>query len=199
MAGLGKNFSKNNDGFRKESDSYPTPYSITEQLFEVEKFNIKNSVLEPCHGEHKAIVKILEKTGFYHIESFDLNEGSDFLLYSEKIKHEYIVTNPPYSLAYEFIMKAKKIATKKIAMLLPLPYLHGQARLHNIWLDQEFPLSKVHVFSRYPMLGGELREDGKYTTGMQVYAWFIWDKSHNGAATIGWIDNQKFVISKKDL
>jgi hypothetical protein len=199
MSGIGKNYSKNNDGMRKESDAYPTPYSMTKQLLEVENFDHRHSVLEPCHGKDKAIVKVLKDDGFWFIDSGDIADGQNFLVRNGRIKFEYIITNPPYSLAFEFIQQAKKIATKKIAMLLPLPYLHGQERLKNIWLDTEFPFSKVHVFSRYPMLGPALREDGKYTTGMQVYGWFIWDKSHRGPATIGWIDNQKFVISKKDL
>ena len=49
------------------------------------------------------------------------------------------------------------------------------------------------------MLGEELREDGKYTTGMMVYAWFVWEKNYSGEPTISWIDNNDDVLSKKDI
>jgi hypothetical protein len=65
-------------------------------------------------------------------------------------------------------------------------------------MDKQYGLKKVYVFTRYPMLGDTLREDGKYNTGMMVYAWYIFENHFGGAATIDWIDNNKDVLSKKD-
>ena len=48
------------------------------------------------------------------------------------------------------------------------------------------------------MLGEELREDGKYNTGMMVYAWFVWENGYSGLPMIDWIDNNQDVLSKKD-
>ena len=81
-------------------------------------------------------------------------------------------------------------------MLLPLNYLHEIQRYREVWLDTEFPLKKVYVFCRYPMLSNEIREDGKYGSGMMVYAWFIWDREHKGSATIDWIDNSDDIVKK---
>lgn len=121
----------------------------------------------------------------------------NFLLEDEQ--HDQIITNPPFSLAFEFIQQAKHIARYKFAMLLPLSYLHGKTRLDQIWSDKVFPLARVHVFCRYPMLGDVLRPDGKYRTGMMVYAWYVWDRSHDGHAEIHWIDNQPFILSARDV
>ena len=55
------------------------------------------------------------------------------------------------------------------------------------------------MFTRYPMLGDELREDGKYRTGMMVYAWYVWENGYGGLPMIDWIDNNDDVLSKKDL
>lgn len=194
----GKNFSKNNiSGARKESDFYETPYSMTLQLLQHEKFLSSRNILEPSCG-HGAISMVLHDNGYENIQESDIKMGSNFLESNEKFKFDYIITNPPFSIALEFILKAKKISTWKIAFLLPLTYLHGQTRLKTIYNDREFPLARVHVFSRYPMLGDQLRKDGKYHTGMQVYAWYVWDKTHRGAPNICWIDNQKYVIGKGD-
>ena len=53
-------------------------------------------------------------------------------------------------------------------------------------------------FCRYPMLGEKLREDGKYNTGMMVYAWYVWDKEYSGEPVIRWIDNDGDVLRKED-
>jgi len=113
--------------------------------------------------------------------------------FTEELFHQ------PFSLAYEFIIKAKEIITEKFALLLPLSYLHGEQRYNNIYKDKTVPLTKIYVFTRYPMLVEPLREDGKYHTGMMVYAWFVWEKNKNiYNPEIYWISNQKYVLSKKD-
>lgn len=95
-------------------------------------------------------------------------------------------------------MQAKKLARKKFAFLLPLSYLHGKKRFDNIYSDRKYGLSKVHVFTRYPMLGEELRPDGKYHTGMMVYAWYIFENGYDMTPTIHWIDNNDDVINQSN-
>lgn len=179
----GKNFSTNNTGKRRKSDFYETPYSLTWLLLEQEK--LSGSVLEPACGSG-AISKIVGGNA-YDIEK-------DFL--KEQGEYDTVITNPPYSLAYEFILKAKKVATKKIIFLLPLSYLHGKKRFDTIWNNKEFPLARIYVFTRYPMLGEKLRQDGKHNTGMMVYAWYVWEKEYKGEPIIRWLDNNKYVLLK---
>lgn len=188
----GKNFSCNNLGQRKKSDFYETPYSITQQFLDREK--LSGSILEPASGLG-AIAKILRKNN-YEITEKDLSLGDDFL--KENDKFDTIITNPPFSLAFEFIQKAKEVSNY-FAFLLPLSYLHGKKRFDYIYSDHNFPLSRIYVFTRYPMLGEILREDGKYNTGMMVYAWFVWDKFSVGREPIiRWIDNNHNVLTKED-
>jgi hypothetical protein len=193
---MGKNFSCNNSkGIRKKSDFYETPYSITSSFLEREKFDYSLSILEPACGNN-AIVKILEK--YWDKDKIVANDlfrnGKDFL--SETTEYNYIITNPPFSLAQEFILKAKEISKEKFCFLLPLSYLHGKSRYDNIWTDTYFPLAKVYIFTRYPLLGEVPRDDGKYHTGMMVYAWYVWDKYHLGEPTIDWIDNNSWILKK---
>ena len=188
----GKNFSGNNvQGQRKKSDFYETPYSITSHLLEIEDFNKSLTVCEPACGDG-AIVKILEKK-WDNVVAYDIEKN---FLWETK-NYDYIITNPPFSLAYEFVQKAKQIATEKFAFLLPLSYLHGKKRYDNIYMDKQYGLKKVYVFTRYPMLGESLREDGKYNTGMMVYAWYIFENHYSGLPVIDWIDNNEDVLSKK--
>ena len=117
----GKNFSGVNRGQRKDSDFYETPYSITRQFLDREDFSNCNSVLEPASG-NGAIVKVLAEHFKFkkpeQLQFYDLSYGRNFL--EEKGSFDAIITNPPFSLAKEFILKAKEVATQKFAMLLPL-------------------------------------------------------------------------------
>jgi hypothetical protein len=186
----GKCFSGCNRGQRRKSDLYETPLSITRQLLDFESFS--GTILEPAQG-NGAIVKVLRANGWGPITCYDVEK--DFL--KERRRFENVVTNPPYSLAQEFILKAKEVATEKIAMLLPLSYLHGVERYRTIYQDREFPLKRIYVFTRYPMLGDKLREDGCYRTGMVVYQWMIFAKHEGtGEPVIRWIDNDKYVLRK---
>ena len=193
----GKNFSLNSTK-RNKNDYYQTPYSMTRQLLEVENFEGK--ILEPCCGAG-AIVKVL-KDYDKSVDYCDLNNEfsltgvfknfKDFIN-DDFDRYDNIITNPPYSLAKEFILKAKQITNNKIAMLLPLNYLHGVTRYNEIYLDRKFPLKAVYVFCRYGMLEETIRDDGTYKTGMMVYAWYIWEKDYKGEPIIRWLNNNSYV------
>ena len=191
----GKNFSANNaTGKRKKSDFYETPYTLTRKFLELEDFDKELRVCEPACGEG-AIVKVLEEYwGKDKITAYD--KETNFLWDFDD--YDYVITNPPFSIAFEFIKKAKQLAVRKFALLLPLSYLHGKKRFDEIYSDKKYGLKKVYVFTRYPMLGEKLREDGKYNTGMMVYAWYVWENGYSGKPYIDWIDNNEDVLSKKD-
>ena len=192
----GKNFSCNNaSGKRKVSDFYETPYALTRLLLRREK--LKGRILEPACGSG-AIVDVLDEFG-YNPCYYDLYNGPVELSYDffdEDFQYDTIITNPPFSKALEFIRKAKTIS-KKFIFLLPLSYLHGKERLDSVWADKKFPLKKVYVFSRYPLLEDRVREDGKHKTGMMVYAWYVWEKGYWGKPKIEWLDNNEFVVYGK--
>ena len=191
----GKNFSANNaTGKRKKSDFYETPYTLTRKFLDVEYFNKNSTVCEPACGGG-AITRILKE----HWEDDKItayDQETNFLW--ETGEYDYIITNPPFSIAFEFIQRAKLVAKSKFAFLLPLSYLHGKKRFDEIYSDRTYGLEKVYVFTRYPMLGEALREDGKYNTGMMVYAWYVWTNGYSGLPTVDWLDNNEDVLSKKD-
>lgn len=199
---MGKNFSCNNaTGKRKASDFYETPYSLTRLLLRNEK--LPGLILEPAAGGG-AITRVLVEFGYQFIQN-DINDsptGYDYLKDYVFWKCDTMITNPPFSLAEEFISQAKRFTRKKIIMLLPLSYLHGVERFKKIFSDKNFPLKRVYVFTRYPMLGEPLRDDGKVNTGMMVYAWYVWEKtwipSLSSAPKIYWLDNDSYILRKSD-
>ena len=192
----GKNFSANNaTGKRKKSDFYETPYTLTRKFLDVEYFEKSGTVCEPACGGG-AITKVLNE--YWENDKITAYDKETNFLWDFD-EYNYIITNPPFSLAFEFIQKAKQLAKSKFALLLPLSYLHGKKRYDEIYSDKNYGLEKVYVFTRYPMLGESLREDGKYNTGMMVYEWYVWTNGYSGQPTIDWLDNNEDVLSKKDL
>ena len=136
---MGKNFSCNNLGQRRASDFYETPYSITQQLLDRETFEKNATTLEPACG-NGAILSVLHKNGMF---AWGYDVETDFLKETRQV--DQIITNPPFSLALEFIKQAKEIVRCKFAFLLPLSYLHGKKRLDEIYTNRVFPLAKVYV------------------------------------------------------
>lgn len=185
----GKNFSCNNTGKRLKSDNYQTPYSMTAQLFENEIFDYKGLCLEPAPGKG-AMIKIM--TPFFKEIIAPVGDFSKHW-YHDEIIH-YIITNPPYSLAEKFIRECKRLYKVKMCFLLRLNFLHGQRRYKEKIFSE---LSRVYIFTRYPMLTDTVRPDGKYNTGMIAYAWYVWEKGYTGEPAIRWIDNDKYILRKR--
>ena len=130
---------------RQTEDYYATPDIATELLCELETFS--KDILEPACGQG-AISKVLKKHG-YNVKSMDLIDrgygegGVDFLQYDEVVDKD-IITNPPYSLAAEFVEHAMDIVTDghKVAFFLKLTFLEGEKRRA---LFKKYPPKKIYV------------------------------------------------------
>lgn len=104
-----------------------------------------------------------------------------------------IVGNPPFeaSTLRPIIGRALSIATHKVAFLLPLTFLEGQARA--AWLATT-PLARVHVFSwRISMPPGELLVAGKVkpTGGKKCFCWMVWEHGWIGPPQVRWLQKEK--------
>jgi len=170
---------------RAEADFYPTPPEATEELFRREFF--EGEVWECASGDG-SMSKVIEK--YNHCYSSDLqtkdwiygDKGIDFL--TSQRKTDFIITNPPYRFAKEFVLKAKRTASKKIAMLLKLVFLESSGR-YEMFQDEEFPLKTVYVFCKRVNIykNGIVGKN----SGLIAYAWFVWDKEYSGQPMVEWI------------
>jgi hypothetical protein len=172
---------------RQKDDFYPTPRRGIDALLAVEKF--EGAIWEPACGDG-AISEALKAAG-YHVQSTDLVDrgygtaGIDFLMeYASQAPN--IVTNPPFKLAVPFVRKSLELSSGKVAMLLKIAFLEGIERAK---LFKESPLARVHVFSQRLAFvpGGTTGARTLDGGGMMAFAWFVWDHSHKGAPSIGWV------------
>lgn len=164
-------------------DFFPTPAWATHALMENETFN--GDVWECACGDG-AMSEVIGKYGnrVYSSDLYDRGYGDagvDFLA-SDGVQSN-IITNPPYNAAQGFVEKASEIVEKKFALLLRLAFLEGANRANTIFAKT--PPSRVWVFSEritfYP------KNAVKAGSGTTAYAWFVWDKNHNGPAELNWL------------
>ncbi|CAO4133221.1 class I SAM-dependent methyltransferase [Methylorubrum extorquens] len=98
-----------------------------------------------------------------------------------------IVTNPPYKHARAFAEKAVELCPR--VMMLRLAFYEGITR--GSLLDTG-TLARVHIFrKRLPMMHRDGRE-GPKAASMKAFAWFVWDRSHGGATTLGRLSWEDF-------
>lgn len=111
---------------RNASDFYPTPPEATQALLDFLKLQKGTRVWEPACGEGH-MVDAMKANGLECIGT-DINTGTDFLAADIPEGTEWIITNPPFSLAEQFIRKSAE-HNVAFAMLLKSQYWHAAKRV----------------------------------------------------------------------
>lgn len=172
-------------------DDFPTPPWATRGLIEHildDRTSLKAmSCLEPaCGAGHMA--KVL-KEYFGEVRSGDAYHYGygpirDFLTYPYDTNAvDWVITNPPFRLAEEFVIRALKVARSGVAILARTVFLESVGRHERIFLDN--PPSKFAQFvERVPMVKGRLDEKASTATG---YAWIVWEKEKAKTPRLMWV------------
>jgi hypothetical protein len=85
---------------------------------------------------------------------------------------DWIISNPPFRLAEQFIERARGVAAEGVAMIVRTSFLEGIGRYENLFSKN--PPSIVAQFSeRVPMVKGRLTASGSTATS---YCWLVWIK-----------------------
>lgn len=159
---------------RKERDLYETPGWVTRALLPHIKDRINAPIWEPAVGGGK-MLDALSEIGF-PVHGTDIAEGCDFLKQSKAtFDYDFIITNPPYELANEFIIKALSLTNPDgmVAMLLRTDFDHAKTRAGLFGSCQYFA-KKLVLTKRIKWF-----EDSKGQPSFN-HAWFIWDWKHKG-------------------
>jgi hypothetical protein len=150
---------------RLNQDVYPTPDYCVEKLLHWLDLNGRNgqplTFFEPCRGAGAIYDRIPAGARKSHCE---ILEGTDYLT-TPVGRQDIIITNPPYSLALEFLQKSLREADT-VVYLLRLNFL-GAAKRKPFWL--EHPLTHLFTITPRPRFvngGSDATE----------YGWFAWDR-----------------------
>ena len=157
---------------RKASDLYPTPPEVTVALMRFLKLPAGTDVWEPACGQGD-MVETLRNCGML-VYGTDIRSGQDFLKtygphYTDK-SIDWIITNPPFSLAEEFIRHAAEIG-KPFAMLLKAQYWHAAKRAQ---LFREIPPSYVLPLTWRPDFLFKERNGKKGASPLMDVMWCVW-------------------------
>jgi len=167
-------------------DLYDTPPEAVHALLKVEK--LPHVIWEPACGTGN-IVRVLRNAGHVVIAS-DLNQrgcyesfsGVDFLmpLVIPRIEAGAIITNPPFSLAEEFVAEARS-RVPLVVMLMRLAFYESEKRTNIL---EDAGLARIHVFAnRLPMMH-RAGWKGRKASSSIPFAWYVWSADHRGPTTI---------------
>ena len=109
---------------RRKLDFYPTPPEVTLALLKFLNLPQKTIVWE-CACGNGAMVDVMEHCG-YSVIATDIAFGSDFLTAVPQ-DADWIITNPPFSLAENFILRAAQ-HKKPFALLLESQFWNAKKR-----------------------------------------------------------------------
>ena len=162
---------------RADYDFYATPPKTVEMLLEKESFS--NKIWEPAAGLNH-ITNVLLNHGHYVFESDLIKRlpeitAQNFLTTGMQWDGD-IITNPPYSLASQFVEKAMDILqpNHKLAMLLKLQFLESKGRVN---LFRKYPPKIIYVSSgRLGCVKNGDFENCKHSTTAICYSWFVWKR-----------------------
>ena len=142
---------------RPELDFFATNPAAVEMLMDIYRFN-KGSFLEPCVGKGHISDVIKRRYPNSTIVNLDIVDRGypdtveqDFLSYDTEQRFDNIITNPPYSLAKEFVEKGISLLASggKMAMFLKIQFLESQKRAN---LFRKYPPKYFYVNNNLPRL-----------------------------------------------
>ena len=171
-------------------DDFPTPPWATRALLRHVLTDVDfhtSSCLEPACGRGYMARPLAEK--FNTVEAYDIHGYGfggtrDFLTYPyETNSHDWVITNPPFRKAEQFLERALIVARKGVAILARTVFLESVGRYNRIY--QTSPPSVFAQFSeRVPMVKGRVDPKASTATG---YAWFVWQKDSGKDPILTWV------------
>ena len=96
---------------------------------------------------------------------------------------DWVITNPPFKLAEEFIVRSMKIARRGVAMLTRTVFIESVGRYDRLFKNSP-PWRLAQFAERVPMIQGRLDRGASSAT---CYAWLVWEKARVGPCELFWI------------
>jgi hypothetical protein len=176
---------------KDSADDFPTPPWATRALLEHiigPKIVLGKTCLEPAAGRGYMARPLREYFGSVDAAdaySYGFAPIRDFLTYPyEALSHDWVITNPPFRLAEEFVERSMTVARVGVAILARTVFLESVGRYESIFRNNP-PTIFAQFSERVPMVKGRVDPKASTATG---YAWFVWIKtSENKTPKLAWV------------
>lgn len=172
-------------------DDFPTPPWATRALM-THIINDRGpfagqSCFEPaCGAGHMAIPL---KEFFGEVRASDVHPHgygavADFLSSPfEAESVDWIITNPPFRLAEDFVKRSVFLARRGVAILARTVFIESVGRYREIF-ENNPPTRFAQFTERVPMIKGRLDRKASTATG---YAWIVWEKDRRSVPRLMWV------------
>lgn len=180
------------DHKRVKDDFYETPQSAVINFlncYSIRDKEVLDKTIWECACGEGAISKVLENYGYDVISTDYVDRGygnqQDFLISKSPNMRFDIITNPPFKLINEFLLKAFDLVNEgnRVIFLMRLLCLEGKARQK---IFEKYPIKYVYVHTSR-IACSMPNENGKPKTSAIAYAWFVWQKGYKGETITRWL------------
>jgi hypothetical protein len=126
---------------------------------------------------------------FYEVQSSDIHaygygEVANFLTAPiQAASADWVITNPPFRLAEDFVKRALLVANRGVAILARTVFIESVGRYREIF-EHTPPARFAQFTERVPMVKGRL--DAKVSTATG-YAWIVWEKDVTTSPRLMWV------------
>lgn len=173
-------------------DDFPTPPWATRAFLETVlggKDELERlTCFEPaCNRGHMArpLREYFAEVYASDVHDYGFGEVADFLTcQTAPNSFDWVITNPPFKSAEQFVLRSLDIARVGVAMLVRTVFIESVGRYERLF-TQHPPYAFAQYVERVPMVKGRLDKKASTATG---YGWAVWRKDVNGQGTqLKWI------------
>jgi hypothetical protein len=183
-------------------DDFPTPPWATRALIEHVLLPRapdlrQQSCLEPACGVghmDKVLREYFATTSASDCFDYGYGKIADFQTAPYGVaSFDWVITNPPFNLAEDFINRARKIARRGVAILARTVFIESVGRFERLFSPNP-PAAFAQFVERVPMVKGRLDKKASTATG---YAWFVWLNDEVSSTELVWIPPCRKVLEKE--
>lgn len=169
-------------------DHFPTPPWATRALCEYVISVGGMAVWEPACGEgHMArpLAEYAASVRATDVHDYGFGQVRDFLFPGAHngLPVDWIITNPPFRLAEQFIHIGLDAAQRGVAVLVRSVFIESSGRYHGLFRDRP-PAIYAQFVERVPMVKGRLDRTASTATS---YCWLIWTTEPCTKTDLRWI------------
>lgn len=180
---------------RNPKDAYWTEPWVTRAL--LEQLHLRGVVWEPATGTGQMAYEIFDH-GYTEVYPTDIVEYPECMLAEVvdflKVERPWpgtIITNPPYTLAEEFVRHALKLTRPEgmVTMLLRNEWDCAASRRD---LFENAPFKTKYVLTKRPRWAASNKASPRHN-----FAWFVWDWAYSGVPEIKYLPALKMSMKSR--